>query len=454
MKQYFKLSTILLMLFVGITSCYEETVITVNSLFEVTYVNGDQSAPVGIKIANKTEGAETYEWTFEGANTTTSSDKNPATIVYTKPGSYKITLKASNADGEEDTFEKNVTILEAIDIDFSVEIIENNFSPVTIQIENKTIGENLSYSWSFEEGIPATSSDRNPENVVFEGEGTYRIHVKVSNGFESFEKEVTIEVLPELEVDFDWTFDRFDDDTQAPANITLENKTISATSYAWTFEGGDPAISSEENPKVLFQNAGTYAITLEASNDKQTKRTTKSITILPDTNLRTFEEVQLGINIAHNTNSVGAFFSSELRKTLSANEVTNENGSKIDIAFFGLNDRFNFNKFVSPDEVTTNGFTAIPNAKHTKFINSIENCNCGVSFTEMQFDTMMNDEPLQAITITETTEGLLHFNNDIVPRIILFQTADGRKGAIKIKEFIANGNSSYIICDIKIQKLP
>ena len=37
-------------------------------------------------------------------------------------------------------------------------------------------------------------------------------------------------------------------------------------------------------------------------------------------------------------------------------------------------------------------------------------------------------------------------------RIVLFETANGRKGAIKIKEYISNGTESYIFVDIKMQK--
>lgn len=37
-------------------------------------------------------------------------------------------------------------------------------------------------------------------------------------------------------------------------------------------------------------------------------------------------------------------------------------------------------------------------------------------------------------------------------RIVLFETANGRKGAIKIKEYVSNGAESYIVVDIKMQK--
>ncbi len=57
-----------------------------------------------------------------------------------------------------------------------------------------------------------------------------------------------------------------------------------------------------------------------------------------------------------------------------------------------------------------------------------------------------------SLTITETTNGLLPFDSSIVPRIVLFETYDGRKGAIKIKDFVQNTTASYIVCDIKVQK--
>ena len=38
------------------------------------------------------------------------------------------------------------------------------------------------------------------------------------------------------------------------------------TSWLWTFEGGTPATSTQQNPDVAYNTPGTYSITLEASN--------------------------------------------------------------------------------------------------------------------------------------------------------------------------------------------
>lgn len=85
-------------------------------------------------------------------------------------------------------------------------------------------------------------------------------------------------------------------------------------------------------------------------------------------------------------------------------------------------------------------------------INSQESCNCLTSLTVLQFVTMVDDSALKTLTIEETPEGLQEFDDSITPRIVLFETQDGRKGAIKIKEYITNGSDSYIIVDIKVQK--
>ncbi|MBT8326220.1 MAG: PKD domain-containing protein, partial [Bacteroidia bacterium] len=38
------------------------------------------------------------------------------------------------------------------------------------------------------------------------------------------------------------------------------------TTWTWTFEGGTPATSSEQNPTVSYNKTGTYSVSLIASN--------------------------------------------------------------------------------------------------------------------------------------------------------------------------------------------
>lgn len=82
---------------------------------------------------------------------------------------------------------------------------------------------------------------------------------------------------------------------QAPvANFTLSNSTICAgqsvtftdnstntpTSWSWTVNGGTPTTATTQNVTSTFANAGTYNITLIASNSAGSNTTTKTLTVV------------------------------------------------------------------------------------------------------------------------------------------------------------------------------
>ncbi|WOC53156.1 hypothetical protein BPO_p0073 (plasmid) [Bergeyella porcorum] len=59
------------------------------------------------------------------------------------------------------------------------------------------------------------------------------------------------------------------------------DKSLGATFYQWAFDGGNPATSTEQNPKVSFSTPGTHTIKLTISNGKETYSTEKTITVKP-----------------------------------------------------------------------------------------------------------------------------------------------------------------------------
>lgn len=442
---------ILLVLSFSLIGCSKEEIVPVRVDFEEVIVENDYSVPVQVVLINKTEGADDYEWTFEGGSPASSKQRNPGAIVYNIPGTYTITLYANNRDRAED--QKSITLdLDApVRIDFIAKIETDHFSPVTVTLENKTEGAS-SHAWTFEGGNPPTSAIETPPKVEFTTPGEHKISLKVSNERETYTKDTTITVQPYLVADFDWKVDFQDKDLQVPVKLQLQNKSTSSTIYQWVFEGGTPSVTEEENPTIVFNTAGTHKMTLIASNGKETKLVSKEITVVADTNIKVFTDIRFGINTAHNTNTIGSFFSAYTEKVYTKAELTEENGNRIDVVFFGLNADFSFNRFYAPDDLADTTFDLLPNATHTKFINTQEACACGAPLTVAQFDAMQNDNRLQSITVTENTPGLQPFDNLVVPRVVLFETADGRKGAIKIKRFVDDGQNSYIETDIKIQK--
>jgi PKD repeat protein len=441
--------TVLLPAIILLAACRKEvsTDVTVDFSYEV--VNSDFSIPVKIAFSNNTKGAQYYTWTFEGGLPGSYDKKEPGTITFNKAGSIKVKLEAWN---DEQRKEKEITILldSVVHADFNIAADTNNFGPTSFLITNNSAGV-TQYKWTFENAAPATATGRNPAPVRYSQPGTYKIYLESSN--ERGEKDTLskfVTVRPALSASFDIEPSFDDDDYEAPLTATLQNKSISATQHQWSATGGAIANTTDSITTIYFANAGTYTVTYKAGNGKQTQTITKNITVKPNTGLRSFTNIKLGINTAHAT--IGSFFSTRLRKVFKQGEVTALNGDKIDLVYFGLSESFNYNHFIRPDSALNWTFTAIPNATVTKIINSQELCGCGTGFSSNSFDNVTSGSAFDGVSVSVTQGGVTPFNNSIVPRIILFENAAGKKGAIKIKQFVQDGQQSYILCDIKVQK--
>jgi len=432
-------------------SCAKEEAVPIEINFGVEVLENDYSVPVRIAIDNQTEGADTFQWTFDGGEPATSTDRNPGTILYSSKGDYTISLKANNRDGVQKVKEFNLSIDDAVVPSFKINVEGDDYAPVTITIENTTTGA-TSYNWTFDGGVPSKSEARIPGKIVFQEQGAHVVTLTVGNGRENHTITDTVVVASEVIADFELVPAFEDDDFQAPVTLSLVNKSIGAMGYEWTFETAEPTSSIETSPTITINEPGLHQIKLKAFNSKRTSTEIKEVTIYKDTNLRILEDVVLGISSAHNNNTIGAFYSTTTREVYHADGVAPDDASFIDIAFFALNQDFNFNKFVSPDEVQDYTFGPIPNAKHTKFINLQESCECEATLTVAEFDVMEDDSILAALNIEETIGGIQDFDNSVVPRIVLFETWKGRKGAIKIKEFVQDGANSHIVVDVKVQK--
>ena len=260
--------------------------------------------------------------------------------------------------------------------------------------------------------------------------------------------EKTVVVRAPLFVAFEIT-NEYPHNTQAPVRIFLKNQSVNATAYRWKVSNENfQQESTNENPSFILPTAGTYQIELTANNDKQTLSEKKNFIVTAGDNLITFTDIKLGINTSK---EIGCYFSSFLGKVLKPNEVTTENGKLIDFVYFGQSASFSHNVFLSPDEAQTAVFDPIPNATKSYFINKQENNRWATFFSENNFNTLSSGATLSPLSI-KYKSNKAPFNKEMTNRIVLFETANGRKGAIKIKEYISNGTESYIVVDIKMQK--
>lgn len=428
------------------SSCYRETNVLVNSEFQVHIENDNYTAPVSVTVQNNTTGADFYRWTFAGGNPAESTEQHPGAVVYSKAGAYKITLEAWN-NNERDTKEFSFAVDSAVNVAFDTEILVNEFAPAEVRISNLTIGAS-SFEWTFEGGTPSVSSEQFPGVVAFDAPGEHRIGLTVSNGREIFTASRTVNLLPKIAVDFDIvpSFDDFD--YEVPFTASLVNKTSNGLTYRWEATGGNIAAENDENTEIHFTAPGTYTITLQGDNEKETRTLSKEITLKPNTNLYTLKDVKFGIKKAEA--SLGCFYSLSQRKMIKKDEVNAENGARIHLVFFGLDAGFSRCYFLSPSDAQASGFSAIPGAGNTFFINKLDESS--LVFTDGDFTSMTDDSLLRTLDIKSESNTTGWFTNVFIPRIVLFETESGIRGAIRIKAFVSEGDQSYILADIKTQK--
>ncbi len=443
-----KLSIPAMLLFlVAFQSCFKEEKQTVSADFSVSVDHNKYTVPVRITLDNKSTGAASYLWTFEGGTPASSNKRIPDAVVYHTPGTYTIRLEAWNDDerkSKELTLKVNPTVTPA----FDVEVPVNNISPVQAVVTNTSTGGET-YAWTFEGGTPASSSSYTPPAVTFTEAGEHVITLEIFNGSETVTHSKTITVLPAMELDFAITPSFEDEDMEAPLTATLANLSSNGLAYRWTSTAGTIADNAaSEATTIYFADEGAHTITLEADNGKEVKSISKTITVKANSNLYAMQNVKLGIKSAHA--SIGSFYSCALRKVIAKDEVNTDNGPLIDFAFFGINETFSYCLVASPDLVGGYAFYDIPGATHTAVVNTPESTT--LSFTAADFDAMVNDTPLKPLDINANDTGSLYFTGSVAPRIVLFETADGRKGAVKITSFVADGQQSYILADIKVQK--
>lgn len=177
----------------------------------------------------------------------------------------------SGPDGE-DLFLDGFKLMETNESeDAIVEINEGG----KVHFQDQSTGSPSSWQWTFEGGIPETSTEQHP-TVTYPDAGTYNVTLTVSNrsGSSTTTKQQYVKVtqqapqayigLPDIPYYSPWVA------LFIPKGGTINYQDQSRgkpTSWYWTFEGGEPATSNEQNPTVTYPEEGVYGMTLDVSNN-------------------------------------------------------------------------------------------------------------------------------------------------------------------------------------------
>ncbi len=203
---------------------------------------------------NSSSNATAWNWTFPGGNPSSSTEQNPV-VVYESAGVYDVSLTVSNAEYQDDiSFMNYVTVTDVPEsgFNFDIDMLEVTFQNTTIN--------GVSYQWIF--GDTGTTDVENPVHTYAQ-EGIYEVMLIATNGCgtDTTIIEVNVSSLPTA---------NFSSNVQTGCtSLTvdfMDLSTSNTTEWLWTFEGGNPSSSTEQNPTVVYENAGVFDVTLVAKN--------------------------------------------------------------------------------------------------------------------------------------------------------------------------------------------
>lgn len=214
-------------------------------------------APTVIKyIDESSSNVIAWNWEFPGGKPSVSNQKNPV-VVYEHPGYYRAKLTVNTKK-----FFTHITKDSIIKIDtapiskFTYQISADSIVSFSNQSQYA-----VSHEWDFGDGSPKDFSP-NPMHT-YKNSGKYEVRYKAINhcGETVSKQPIVLGGKPIA------NFDVASNIGCAPFKIKFNNSSAPVgASYEWSFPGGNPATSTDQNPEVEYNNSGKYDVRLIVRN--------------------------------------------------------------------------------------------------------------------------------------------------------------------------------------------
>jgi len=220
------------------------------------------TVPLAIQFVDASSNSPaSWTWTFGDGGSSTVQDP---VHMYTTPGTYTITLTATNAAGSNtDTATNYITVTKASPpaASFAANITVGTV-PLTVNFTDMSTNSPTVWAWSFGDG--GWSTLENPSHT-YTTPGTYTVSLTASNYGGSNVATTTNYITVTKASPPIASFTSNVTVGSAPFSVGFsDTSTNSPIQWAWTF--GDGGTSSVQNPVHMYTTAGTYTVSLLATN--------------------------------------------------------------------------------------------------------------------------------------------------------------------------------------------
>ncbi|MCX6692997.1 MAG: PKD domain-containing protein, partial [Methanomicrobiales archaeon] len=253
----------------GATDTYNVSITAGTPGLLASFIGSPTSGSANLSVVfsdTSTGGPTNWTWAFGDGGTSTVQSPN---YTYTLAGNYPVSLTVTNGTLSNTTIRQGfITVNPFADFTWYP---GSGSSPLTVQFNDASLGQPSQWFWEFGDGTGVTSDQQDPVHV-FPTLGTYSVRLTATGGGQT---NVTTRVL---ELNESGPFAEFiANPRDGTYPLTVEFTDLSTGNpniWEWNFGGNET--SSDTNPVHIFEEPGTYTVTLTVRNAGGWSSVTKS----------------------------------------------------------------------------------------------------------------------------------------------------------------------------------
>lgn len=224
-------------------------------------------SPLSVQFTNQSTNAVTYQWNFGNGNTSTLT--NPS-ANYNLPGTYQVTLRASNGS-QIDSTTRIITVFQNPTANFSIPFANGCVSDTICFINTSQNGSGTINQWLWDFGDGQTSTLQNPCHV-YTNPGQYNITLVVTdnNGCQHSKTVMqAITVTASFQVNFTTSNATA---CHPPLLVNFTPTTSLPGSYTYQWNMGNGIVTTNRFPSVNYNNYGDYDVSLIVTSSNGCKQ--------------------------------------------------------------------------------------------------------------------------------------------------------------------------------------
>jgi PKD repeat protein len=251
----------------GTSTAIKKDYITIGMAPKAAFVGNPTTGgtPLAVAFTDQSAGQVTA-WKWDFGDGQGSTEQNPSHTYWTS-GVYNVILTVSNDYGSSDVTKGQYITVSGDLVSKFVADPSSGKAPLAVRFTDKSTGSPTAWAWDFGDG--SKSTDQYPSHT-FTTSGSYDVKLTITRGTQTASSTQKVNVGGVPDTDFVGT------PTQLNPNEKVQftdKSTNSPTSWSWNF--GDTATSTEQNPSHAYLVKGIYTVSLTAQNPNGKNTATK-----------------------------------------------------------------------------------------------------------------------------------------------------------------------------------